>query len=160
MGKLGQSSNKESKQMPIGTIDFSNVTDNFKPLPAGEYEGQTAGWEAKPSNDGESTNIFAKFKLSYQDEEGNDRTRTHRECYNLKEAALWRFKRDMISLGADPEVFAGEVDIEAIMNDLFGQVPTPVTATLEVSSYERTNRTTGQREDVPTNNMTKVERLA
>jgi hypothetical protein len=121
--------------MPLGRVDFSSAP-SFEPLPAGDYEGQTGSWEAKPTNNGDSTNIEAKFVLSYQDDGGADRTRTVLARWNLKPTALWRIKRDLISMGADPSTFESkDVDIEGILNDLFGPIPTPVTVSLGQRSY-------------------------
>jgi hypothetical protein len=37
----------------LGTVDFSGVDKKLN----GTYEGQTEGWEAKPSKAGDSTNV-------------------------------------------------------------------------------------------------------
>ena len=138
--------------MPLGRIDFASAPA-FEPLPAGDYEGQTGSWEAKPTNNGDSTNIEAKFVLNYQDDNGNDRTRTVLARWNLKPTALWRIKRDLIGMGADPSTFESkDVDIESILNDLFGPIPTPVIVTLDQSPYTPPNGG----ETRINNNVTKV----
>ena len=137
--------------MPLGRIDFSSAPA-YEPLPGGDYEGQTGSWEAKPTNNGDSTNIEAKFVLNHQDENGNDRTRTVLARWNLKPTALWRIKRDLIAMGADPSTFeSNDVDIEGILNDLFGPIPTPVIVTLEQRAYTPEGGETRM-----TNNITKV----
>lgn len=117
--------------MPLGKINFSNVT-TFEALPAGEYHGQTGTWEDKLTNAGDSVNIEAKFILNFTDEKtGVDRNRTQIIRWNLKDQSLWRIKRDLIDLGADQSDFEGEdVDLEAILNSIFGTVPTPVRVVL------------------------------
>ena len=108
----------------LGTIDFSGVKDLESPV--GTFDGQTVGWEAKPSKSGDSTNVVATFE--YTDGEGN--TRKHTQYWNLKPAALWRIKRDLIKMGADPEEFEStDVDLESILNDLFSPPGTPVRLT-------------------------------
>jgi hypothetical protein len=141
--------------MPLGRIDFSSAP-SFEPLPSGEYTGQTGSWEAKPTNNGDSTNIEAKFILNYQDDNGSDRTRTVLARWNLKPTALWRIKRDLIAMGADPSTFeSADVDIESILNDLFGPIPTPVIVTLDQRSY-----TPEGGEARISNNVTKVVKAA
>lgn len=119
----------------LGKVDFASAP-TFEPLPAGDYDGQTKGWEAKPTRNGDSTNIVAQFIVQYEDAEGNEKTRTITTNWNLKPQSLWRVKRDLIAMGADPSDFEGDdVDLEAILNDLFGSTPTPVTLTLDVREW-------------------------
>lgn len=116
--------------MALGVIDFSGVKD-FEAI-AGTFDGQTAGWEAKPTKAGDSMNVEAKFE--YVDSDGNLRKFTNR--WNLKPTALWRIKRDLISMGADPADFEStNVDLEAVLNRLFGPVPVPVTLTFTKRKY-------------------------
>jgi hypothetical protein len=108
----------------LGTVDFSGVDKKLN----GTYEGQTEGWEAKPSKAGDSTNVWVQF--SFTDEEGNPHK--HSECYNLKPTALWRAKRDLVAMGADPADFEStEVDLESILNELCSPPGTPVSLTFE-----------------------------
>lgn len=137
----------------LGKIDFS-AAPSFEPLPDGEYQGQTKGWEAKPTKAGDSTNVVASFVVEYEDEQGNEKTRTITTNWNLKPTALWRVRRDLIAMGADPEDFEGDdVDLEAILKDLFGQVPTPVTIVLKTREW------TPEGEDTPrrSNEMVSVK---
>lgn len=116
----------------LGPIDFSGVKD-FEPV-AGEFEGQTSGWEAKLTKAGDSTNVEAKF--TYRDDDG--RKRVHLQRYNLKPEALWRIKRDLIAIGADPADFeSDQVNLEAVLNDFFGVKPTPVKITFGIRDGER-----------------------
>jgi hypothetical protein len=108
----------------LGTVDFSGVDKKLN----GEYEGQTEGWEAKAAKAGDSTNVLIKF--SFTDEEGNNRK--HTEYYNLKPTALWRAKRDLVAMGADPADFEStEVDLESILNELCSPPGTAVRLTFE-----------------------------
>jgi hypothetical protein len=94
----------------LGTVDFSGVDKKLN----GTYEGQTEGWEAKPSKAGDSTNVIITF--SFADEEGN--IRKHPEYYSMKPNALWRAKRDLVAMGADPADFEStKVDLESILNE-------------------------------------------
>ncbi len=107
-------------------MDFS-VVEDFKPVTAGRYAAQTGTWEVKDANDGKSQNVIVKYPFEYEDDEGNPKTRTHTQYYNLKPLALWRIKRDLIALGADPAELSGkEVDLESILNTIFGAIPKAV----------------------------------
>ena len=117
----------------LGKVDFSTVKD-FEAVPAGDYDGQTMrGWEAKPTKAGDSTNIEVKFRYEDQD----DAPRVHLQRYNLKPAALWKIKRDLIALGADPQDFEStDVDLEGVLNGLFGgSVPRACVLTFSVRKY-------------------------
>lgn len=139
----------------LGPIDFSAVED-YKPLPNGKYPGQTVSWESKPTKSNDSTNIEAKFIVEYE-EAGETKQRTILNRWNLKPQSLWRIKRDLVAMGADPEDFEGDnVDLQALLNDLFGVAPTPVWVTLSVRSY----RPEGADEDRLSNEVTKVEARA
>jgi hypothetical protein len=110
--------------MALGVVDFSGVDKKLN----GTFEGQTEGWEAKPSKAGDSTNVIITF--SFADEEGN--TRKHTEYYSMKPNALWRAKRDLVAMGADPADFEStEVDLESILNELCSPPGTPVSLTFE-----------------------------
>lgn len=113
--------------MPLGKIDFQNIP-SFEPVEAGEYDGFTDSWEAKPTKAGDSTNIEGKFKFNYQDSDGNETQRTIVARWNLKKEALWRMRQDLVNMGVDPsDLNSDSVDLEGILNNLFAPVPTPVT---------------------------------
>jgi len=113
--------------MPLGRIDFQNIP-TFEPVEAGDYDGFTDSWESKPTKNGDSTNVEAKFKFNYQDGDGNEAQRTILARWNLKKEALWRLRNDLVNLGVDPSELTGDaVDLESILNNVFGTIPTPVT---------------------------------
>lgn len=122
--------------MPLGRINFSNVT-TFEALPAGEYHGQTGTWEDKLTNAGDSINVEGTFILNFTDEKtGMDRTRKQIIRWNLKDQSLWRIKRDLQDLGVPQSDFEGEdVDLEEILNGVFGQIPTPVRVILTQRTF-------------------------
>lgn len=135
----------------LGKIDFTAVK-SFTPLPDGDYEGQTDSFEIKPTKANDSYNVVAKFKVDY-DEDGSSKSRTIITNWNLKPQSLWRIKRDLIAIGADPEDLEGDdVDLEAVLGDLFGATPTPVTISLKLNTYRRA----GDTEDSVNNEVTKV----
>ena len=113
--------------MPLGRIDFQNVP-TFEPVEAGNYDGFTETWEPKATKAGDSTNIEGKFRFTYLDGDGNEAQRSIIARWNLKREALWRLRQDLVNMGVDPsELNSDAVDLEAILNQLFGVVPTPVT---------------------------------
>ena len=117
--------------MALGTIDFTKAT-GFVVVPAGTYDGQTKGWQAKPTNAGDSMNVEATF--DFEGPDGAIHPYMHR--WNLKPRALWRIKRDLLAMGADPADLEGtNVDLEGVLNGLCGGVPTPVRLTFSVVPY-------------------------
>lgn len=113
--------------MPLGKIDFQNIP-TFEPVEPGDYDGFTEGWESKPTRNGDSTNIEGKFKFAYQDGDGNEAQRSIIARWNLKKEALWRLRNDLVNMGVDPsEMNSDSVDLESVLNNVFGMVPTPVT---------------------------------
>jgi hypothetical protein len=53
----------------------------------------------------------------------------------MKPNALWRAKRDLVAMGADPSDFEStEVDLESILNELCSPPGTPVILTFEFDS--------------------------
>lgn len=121
--------------MPLGRIDFENIP-TFEPVEAGTYDGVTESWEAKPTKAGDSTNIEGKFKFNYLNGDGNEAQRSIVARWNLKKEALWRLRNDLVNMGVDPSELSGDaVDLEGILNDIFGQVPTPVTLTIQQRTW-------------------------
>lgn len=165
MGKPGQNTTRKRNPsiMALAKINFA-AAKPLAPLPAGEYPGKTKKWEAKPTKAGDSTNIVAQFEVQYTDSETNeDKTRTITTNWNLKDTALWRIKRDLIALGADPDDFEGGeddgtgegeeggVNLQDILNEIFTGAGTPCTITLEINSFEQNGETRYN------NNIVKVE---
>lgn len=120
--------------MPIGRIDFVNIP-TFEPVEGGQYDGFTESWEEKPSSKGDSTNIEATFKFNYLDGDGNEAQRTIKKWWNLKKEALWSLRQDLVNMGVDPSEFGENVDLQAMLNQVFSQPPTPVTLTLTKGPY-------------------------
>lgn len=128
--------------MPLGTLDFTGVTNEFPVLTPGDYDGQTKTWElvdnkpTKKNPTGEGQHIFAKFVVTREDEDGNEENVTLFKRWFLGAKSLWVIKRDLIDMGADPAELEGDaVDLEALLNDRFGQIPTPVTITVKNEPY-------------------------
>lgn len=116
--------------MPLGTINFHNIP-TFEPVDGGVYPGQTDSWEAKPTKNGDSMNVEGKFRFVHTNSEGEEQDRSIILRWNLKREALWRIRGDLVKMGADPsELESDAVDLEAILNELFGQIPTPVNLTI------------------------------
>lgn len=124
--------------MPLVKIDFANAP-RFEPIPAGTVQGQTKKWELKETKDGESEYVLASFEVEVEieTEEGYKTSRRTLFCnWSLKPQALWRLKRDLIAMGADPADFeSDDVDLEAILNDMFAR-PMAVELDVEVEEYK------------------------
>jgi hypothetical protein len=122
--------------VPLGRIDFQNIP-TFEPVPPGNYDGATESWEAKDTKAGDSTNIEGKFRFQYLDGDGNETSRSIIARWNLKPGALWRLSQDLVNMGVDPsELKSDSVDLEAILNQVFGPIPTPVTLTITQRTWQ------------------------
>jgi hypothetical protein len=101
--------------MPI--IDFADVKepelieigDHPATLTAATYVAKTATSKAD----------YIKLEFTLSDEPNQGRKQFLNR--SLGRDVLWMFKRDMISLGSDPEDFAGSVDPEQIAKDNIGR---------------------------------------
>lgn len=139
-------------------LDFSNVG---KPSAAGRYPGQTGTWkfaDNKPNSKAGpgkhvQANIVILVPSDNPDEEPKRKTLFTR--YFLNEDSLWKFKQDMVQLGADPADLEGaNVKIGAVMRQVWGQVPTPLWATIDVDNSYIPE---GASEPRPQNNIKKLE---
>lgn len=119
--------------MPLGPIDFSKAKQQAYPvIPVAQGETRdvevtSKSWEAEPNKNGGGIHALAKYSVTWEFETG-PRTFDLRVIWPITaEGGLWRTKRDLLKLGADPADFeAGDppgsaVDIEAILNSLFAQ---------------------------------------
>ncbi len=143
----------------LGTVDFS-VVEDFVALPAGRYPGQTKGeWESKPTKAGDSINVNVKISFDYEHTDPTDgevsiRTRTQTVRYNTKPDALWRIKRDLVALGADPDALKQKnVNLEALINEYFSGTPRPIWVHLT----QRLWTPEGEVEAVMQNDVAKME---
>lgn len=120
----------------LGTVDFSGVQDGYTIIEAGKYSGETKDWEPKPNKNGDGQHIQARFVLVLPD--GKHHTLFKR--WFLTPKALWVIKRDLIDMGVSPTEFEGEgVNLENILNRVFGSTPTPVTVTVLKTQYDTTD---------------------
>lgn len=112
----------------LGTVDFSGVQE-LEAVETGIYEGQTKNWEAVENSNHDGMHIKANFMLQNPEDGRNFPLFTR---WPLKVSGLWRTKRDLVALGANPEDLSGaNVNLEAVINDIFGAVPTPVRASVK-----------------------------
>lgn len=149
----------------LGPIDFS-VVEDFELLPAGRYPGQTKGeWDAKLSSKGDTYNINVKTTFQYErpavDEDGSPtgesevKTRPMTARYNTHPDALFRIKRDLINLGADPAVLKSKnVPLQSLCEEFFGgSRPRPVWITV----MQRPYKPEGEDEAEMRNEISKIE---
>ena len=116
--------------MPLGPVDFTKAKNDYPviPVPRGEtldVEVISKSWEDQANTNGEGRHIVAKYSVTWEFD-GKPRTFELRVVWPYtSEGGMWRVKRDLIKLGADPAEFeAGDppgskVDLESILNELF-----------------------------------------
>ncbi len=121
--------------MPLKPIDFKGVSDRVV-YPTGDYNAITGSYKIVQDdafNNGEGRDVvLANFKI---DEEGEYDGKTVFHRWPLDADMLWLFKKDMVSLGIDPEAFDGEVDVEEMVKEFFGGTPVPVVLHIEQTTY-------------------------
>ncbi len=95
-----------------------------------EFEEDVAGTDGSPM-----------YKMTFViTEEGEFKGRKVFRNHSLKEAALWAFKKTCIALGADPEAFTAdeEIDTDELLADLQGA---DCRVVLKTKKYEGEDRT-------------------
>src|SRR5690348_1074486 len=121
----------------LGVLDFSGADNNIPVLTPADYDGQTKKWEVKDNKPteknptGEGQHIMAQFVVTRENPDtGEDENVPLFKRWFLSSKSLWVIKRDLIDMGADPASLEGDkVNLEAVLNDLFGEVPLPVRIT-------------------------------
>lgn len=98
------------------TIDFSAVKD-FEPLPKGEYTAALTKHEFGDSKQGQPK-VKVQYTVSDPEEFAG---RVIFKDYSLQAKALWVIKKHLVALGADPDEFAGDVDLDELLERLHGE---------------------------------------
>lgn len=101
--------------MPV--IDMGAVKDGFEPLPDGDYPAVFTEFQyvAKSASSGQPY-----LKMVYTVDDGENDGRKLFRNRSLQPQALFGLKQDVVALGADPEDWSGEVDVEEALSDLVG----------------------------------------
>lgn len=103
--------------MPV--VDFSVIQErSFEPFDDGTYDARLSAWELRKGNKGDYYNL--EFTFFGNEALGN---RKIWAMSSISDGALWRFKRDMIALGADPDDLApgSQVDTDDIVEGRIGE---------------------------------------
>lgn len=90
-------------------VDFSQVKDTFEPIESGEYPATLTGVkyvDKTPTSKGDY------IKLEFTIGEGEHEGRKQWTNCSLQPQSLWVYKKYMIALGTDPELFDTEFDVE------------------------------------------------
>jgi len=103
---------------PLG-IDFTDVSDDFTPLPVGQYQAAIFGIERKEGQDSGKPYLAWTFKI--QDEEHKGRQLFLNT--SLQPNALWRLKQ-ILTAFYSPEELGGHFDLD--VGDLQGRLCTLV----------------------------------
>lgn len=90
-------------------VDYSQIEEmDFTPIPEGTYDAVFTGWELKDGNKGQYYNC----EYTLDDTADQFKNRKVWGILSLSDKALWRFKRDMIRLGADASDMAPDSDVD------------------------------------------------
>lgn len=127
--------------MPLAPVNFKDAESAYPviPVPMGQtldVEGLSKTWEPVATADGSGVHVLAKYAVLHQ-MPGAETPRNieFRVRWSLKPTGLWRTKRDLIALGADPTDFESTaVDLESILNELFS-APHKATLTIKETTY-------------------------
>ncbi len=111
--------------MPL--VDGSAIT-TFEPIEPGTYEAQLSEAELVVKSPP------GYYKCTYTvTESGEFEGRKAFTNLSIKPQSLWRFKRDMMALGADEADFEGEFDTDPIIEGAVGE---PCRIKVSVEDYE------------------------
>jgi hypothetical protein len=91
-------------------IDFSQVKDTFEAVPRGEYDATLTGvrYVEKTAT---SKGDYLKLEFTLEDDGEFSGRKQWKNCRLLPEA-LWVYKKYMIALGSDAELFDTAFDVE------------------------------------------------
>lgn len=93
------------------TIDFSAVKD-FEPIPGGDYTAAITKHEFGTSKSGNQ-----KVKVTYTIQDGEYEGRNIWKDYSLLPSAVWVIRKHLIAIGADPEDFGTDTDLDSLLDD-------------------------------------------
>lgn len=96
-------------------IDFANVREP-EPVEAGNYEATFTGHKMGEGRDSKKPYVRMEYTIS----DGEYAGRKVFRVQSLQEQSLWMLKQTMLTLGADPDLFDGEMDLEEALTDLYG----------------------------------------
>jgi len=113
-------------------VDYSG-TKTLEALPKAIYRARLSEFEFGETDNGPKIDMTFEVTDDHPDFQGRKLFRSH----SLQPQALWASKQTFIALGADPEVFAGEVDLEDLLPDLVGN---EVDLVVNVRKYEGEDR--------------------
>lgn len=104
-------------------VDWNEVPDQegFEPIPAGDYDARLSNWTPFVSKKG---NSCYNVEYTLQESAGEYRNRKVWDILTVDPEnapkALFRFKRDMVRLGADTALFASNTDTDDIIASVMG----------------------------------------
>lgn len=141
----------EGSKKVARTADFTGVGD-YKPVSAGQYEAEFISYEWKtPVNpksfkgeeygaDAGKPFDYANCKWTIREETDANGDRVAGKVvfttYSENPASLWALKGDSVSLGEDPEMFVGKIDLDLILGNMVGRSGL---LTVVVDSYTKTD---------------------
>lgn len=105
-------------------VDWNAVEDRgegFEPIPEGDYDARLTNWTPFTSKAGN-----ACYNVEYTLQESANEFRNRKVWDTLivdfanAPKAVWRFKRDMVRLGADPSLFTPDTDTDDIIASVMG----------------------------------------
>lgn len=104
-------------------VDFSTVEDkgDFAPIPEGDYDARLSNWTPFTSKNG---NSCYNVEYTLQESAGEFRNRKVWDTLVVdpenSPKSLWRFKRDMVRLGAEQSLFTTSTDTDDIIASVMG----------------------------------------
>jgi hypothetical protein len=127
-------------------VDYSTIEErDFSPVEDGIYDGRLSGWELVPPKTADKHPYYnCEFTAEESAGIGN---RKFWKILSLSPQSLWAFKKDMITLGADPEDMApgSEVDTDDI---IAGCMEARCRLVLKKETYPKRDGTQGERSSI------------
>ena len=123
-------------------VDYGVIEEqDFSPVDDGIYDARLTNWELVPAK---TEDKFPYYNCEFTAEEGN---RKFWKILSLSPKALWAFKKDMITLGADPEQMSPESE-EDTDDIIAGCMESPCRLVLKKETYPRRDGTEGERSSI------------
>lgn len=99
-------------------VDLKGVKTTFELVPDGDYEGMFTEFKNLKIKGGDNKGKDMVAHTYVITEDGEWKGRKLFKNYPLTEAALWSWKGDAITMGADPEELETELDTDDVLRGL------------------------------------------
>ena len=126
-------------------VDYGVIEErDFTPVDDGIYDARLTDWELVQAK---TEDKFPYYNCEFTADEPGQGNRKFWKILSLSPKALWAFKKDMITLGAEPEHMTpgSEMDTDDV---IAGVLEAPCRLVLKKETYPKRDGTEGERSSI------------